>query len=113
MFDDIFKGTDFGNIKGKADVSKESGLEKEAKAKDIWHTGQKPDVWAVDPKDVWSTKDDSKGNHSSRSRSPSNPESDEEELCFDDREDCGGKCDGCGEDPKPIHHSTGAFNDIF
>jgi len=53
MFDDIFKGTDFGDIKDK----EEDKVIENANEKDIWHTGQKPDVWSVVQDEFWDLDD--------------------------------------------------------
>ena len=59
MFDDIFKGTDFGDIKDKKVEEQEDQIVADAARKGVWHTGQKPDIWAVDAEDddLWDVDD--------------------------------------------------------
>ena len=84
MYDDIFKGTDFGDIKDKKEEAKENDIIKEAEQQGIWHTGQKPDIWAVDDEDeLWDANDDS---------------------CDEPKQPTG---------PKPSQGSSGIFDDIF
>jgi len=88
MYDDVFDGTDFGDIKNEKE---KANVEKNAKSKDIWHTGQKPDVWAVE-EETWDTEED----------------------C-----DCPTKDCDCDEPKQPMksdplgQRSTGVFDDIF
>ena len=79
MFDDIFEDTDFGNI----DAKEENELVNDAKDKDMWHSGKKPDIWSVNYDDmVW----------------------DMDLLDGDDEEE---------SDQVLIPHSNGSFGDLF
>lgn len=51
MFNDVFEGTDFGNIDSKKD--KENEMIEDAKKKDIWHSGKKQDMWMTYDEYVW------------------------------------------------------------
>ena len=87
MFDDIFKDTDFGNIKGKGEKEDDQSMDEiveNATKNDVWHTGQAPDIWAVE-KELWDTNDDCDG-------------------------DCGDRPEPSQDTPTP---QSGIFDDIF
>ena len=92
MFDDIFKGTDFGNIKGEVEKNEEESLIENAAKKGIWHTGKKQNIWSVGTQDkVWDVNDGE---------------------CGGGVDDCN-KESSCGSGSSGPSISSGAFDDIF
>ena len=84
MYEDIFKDTDFGDIKDPKEEAQENDMAKDAKQKDIWHTGQKPDIWSVDAKkDVWDADEE---NDDGSSTCSGNCKDEDCEDCDDDEE---------------------------
>jgi len=72
MFNDIFEDTDFGDIKDKKEEDK---VIKNANEKNIWHTGQKPDVWSTVQDEFWDVDDLDEDEYSKEETSSEKPTS--------------------------------------